>query len=249
MMEDFPYTTIVSKILSKTLSTLLRSDVVCKPTRILLEHLGTSAKLLAIVVIESIELTPLLLILVVCLPLVLIDSLKGRGFLQDTSSYYQVVMDFADRYRETAYSSILFYFLKAVNGLERTWIVDIGKLLADTPFKPLNEEYTVSRSLSWLIQHCETPSSVAIALQAVAGANRKVPVGPLKECKSSEEILKRLVSSPSGQKAAQEATLYARALRFLVSRSLPNPQRDESGGGGKEDAAVMIWELKLQREE
>ncbi|CCO34109.1 hypothetical protein BN14_08201 [Rhizoctonia solani AG-1 IB] len=125
---------------------------------------------------------------------------------------------------------------------------DAGKRLIEVLFKLENNDQTVGYSLHWLIKHCETPSSVAVALQAIAGATRKIPKDPLEECKSSKKILKRLVSSPSGPKAAQEASLYARALRFLVSGTSSDLQQNESSSGEKQDVAVMIWDLKLKNE-
>ncbi|CEL63393.1 hypothetical protein RSOLAG1IB_10729 [Rhizoctonia solani AG-1 IB] len=97
-------------------------------------------------------------------------------------------------------------------------------------------------------RHCETPSSKAVALQAIAGATRKIPKQPLEERKSSKNILKRLVSTVSGSKAAQKASSYARALRFLVSSSPSDLQKNESSSGEKQDVAVMIRELELQNE-
>ncbi|CEL63373.1 hypothetical protein RSOLAG1IB_10709 [Rhizoctonia solani AG-1 IB] len=240
MVKHFPYTTIVS--------TLLRSKAVSGPLCVLMAYLGVSLRSMARVVLFSVALIPFLLAITACLPLAAIDTLLGRRFWKSGSYWHHACDKLEDWYQETAYLSKIDNFNDTIIGLSRTWIVDAGKLLIDMLFKSHNNDHTVSYSLYWLIKHCETPSSVAVALQAIAGATRKIPKDPLEECKSSNEILKRLVSSPSGPKAAQEASLYARALRFLVSSTSSDLQQNESSSGEKQDVAVMIWDLKLKNE-
>ncbi|CCO34115.1 hypothetical protein BN14_08207 [Rhizoctonia solani AG-1 IB] len=240
MVEHFPYTTIVSK--------LLRSKAVIRLLCVLMEYLGVSLQIMALVVLGSLMVIPPLPAMAACLPLAAIDTLLGRRFWKSGSYFLHAANKLMNWYVETAYCSKLMDFGDPIIGLSRTWIIATGKPLIDMLFTPQNNDHTVSYSLHWLIEHCETPSSVAVALQAIAGATDKILKHPLKKCKSSKKILKRLVSSPSGPKAAREASLYARALRFLVSNPSSDLQQNESGSGEKQDVAVMIWDLKLQNE-
>ncbi|CAE6444288.1 unnamed protein product [Rhizoctonia solani] len=203
----------------------------------------------SIVVLGSFMFIPFLSAIVACLPLAAIDTLLGRRFWESGSYWHRANNEFEYWYLDTAYFLVVGSFFGTIKNLSPIWIVDTSKLLVDMLFKPQNHDYTVSYSLHWLIKFCETPSSVAIALQAIAGATCKIQKGPLEECESLKKILKRLVSSPSGPKAAQEASLYARALQFLVSSSSSDVQQNGSSSGKKQDVAVMIWDLKLQNEE
>ncbi|QRW22489.1 hypothetical protein RhiXN_10076 [Rhizoctonia solani] len=73
----------------------------------------------------------------------------------------------------------------------------------------LAEELTTVLALRWLINHCETPSAVNIALQAISGARKEMPNGPLRSCQAAQHITSRIVSE--GDKDG----LYARGLEFL----------------------------------
>ncbi|CEL62412.1 hypothetical protein RSOLAG1IB_10453 [Rhizoctonia solani AG-1 IB] len=240
VVKHFPYTTIVSK--------LLRSKAVSGPLCVLMEYLVVSLRFMAKFLLRLVLIISALPFMAACLPLVAIDTLLGRGFWESGSYWNRANDIIAFWYRETAYVSKIKDFQDTIGDLNRTWIADAGKRLIEVLFKLENNDQTVGYSLHWLIKHCETPSSVAVALQAIAGATRKIPKDPLEECKSSKKILKRLVSSPSGPKAAQEASLYARALRFLVSGTSSDLQQNESSSGEKQDVAVMIWDLKLKNE-
>ncbi|CAE6350536.1 unnamed protein product, partial [Rhizoctonia solani] len=83
-------------------------------------------------------------------------------------------------------------------------------------------------------------SSVAIALQAIAGANANLPRPPLQECQATLHILRRLVSYKLEKLedfSFVQTALYSRALRFLG---------DQVGDTG--EIGVMIWDLQVENE-
>ncbi|CEL63370.1 hypothetical protein RSOLAG1IB_10706 [Rhizoctonia solani AG-1 IB] len=238
MVEHFPYTTIVSEV--------LRSEALCGPFRVLVEHLEISLRLLANLVLRLFFYIPYYLGSAACFPIAVVDILLGRRFWKSDSYRYHSSEKFRKWYWNTAYVSINLDFYNLLREPGRNWIADTWKLLIKLLFKTHTDNNTDSYSLHWLIKHCETPSSVAVALQAIAGATGKIPKGPLQDCQSSAKILQRLVSSPSGSQTVQDALRYARALQFLSSGSTSHTEKQWEDR--KEDAAAMVWELKLQHE-
>ncbi|KAG8737274.1 hypothetical protein FRC11_002134, partial [Ceratobasidium sp. 423] len=110
-----------------------------------------------------------------------------------------------------------------------------------------DEDRIISEALGWLIENCETPSSVEIALQAIAGASPRIPRKPLEDCQASMKILQHLVSSTSHSGTTPEhLSLYARAYEFLGTTA----QRDTNALGAevKGEFEVMIWELQSKNE-
>ncbi|CUA75593.1 Rab GTPase-binding effector protein 1 [Rhizoctonia solani] len=127
-----------------------------------------------------------------------------------------------------------------------------------------NQDEMISLALQWLIQNCETPSSIAIALQAVAGASSKLPAKPLISCQATLQIFRRLVSTSPDSQTKADAERYTRALRFLESGIKLGQQLDREQGvlGNQrveddpemessrqtEGIEVMIWDLKAEHE-
>ncbi|CAE6418761.1 unnamed protein product [Rhizoctonia solani] len=105
-----------------------------------------------------------------------------------------------------------------------------------------SDDRMTSLALQWLIQNCETPNSVAITLQAIAGASSRIPREPLEFCQAALHIFRRLVSGSPENRVEMDNKLYTRALTFLGSH--PQPVR----GRGTADMDVLIWELKSEHE-
>ncbi|CAE6474653.1 unnamed protein product [Rhizoctonia solani] len=101
-----------------------------------------------------------------------------------------------------------------------------------------------SLSLQWLIENCENPDSVSVALQAISGASSKHPLEPLNECNAALKILQRMVSSYSEERL--ETQRYTRALKFLGHGGPSSQTRHENDHGG--ELEVMIWELRSLNE-
>ncbi|CAE6450993.1 unnamed protein product [Rhizoctonia solani] len=110
------------------------------------------------------------------------------------------------------------------------------------------QDKITSNALHWLIQNCEVPSSVDIALQAIAGANRNLPRQPLEACGAALFISRRLALGRLYKKSTtdrQRIDLYIRALSFLGS---PSPSRDNKMGSNTDEIEVMIWDLQFENE-
>ncbi|EUC62838.1 transmembrane protein, putative [Rhizoctonia solani AG-3 Rhs1AP] len=104
------------------------------------------------------------------------------------------------------------------------------------------QDMITSLALSWLISNCKTPSSVSIALQAIAGANGELPWEPLEQCQATLHILRRLVSSNLGNSEGLsfvQTSLYSRALGFLG---------DQVGNTRELELGVMVWDLQVENE-
>ncbi|KEP45699.1 putative transmembrane protein [Rhizoctonia solani 123E] len=109
----------------------------------------------------------------------------------------------------------------------------------------LTDKYTTSLALDWLIQYCETPSAVNIALQSIAGASWNVDKRPLMQSQATVQILQRIVSSNASNQEIDSISLYKRALQFLGSA----PERSSiSYPVENSDPVATIWYLQLQSE-
>ncbi|KAG8752586.1 hypothetical protein FRC11_008222, partial [Ceratobasidium sp. 423] len=110
------------------------------------------------------------------------------------------------------------------------------------------QDKVTSNALHWVVRNCEVPSSVDIALQAIAGANRDLPRQPLEACKAALLISRRLASGRLYKESAtdrQRIDLYVRALSFLGSRLA---SRDTTPRSSTDEAEVMIWDLQSENE-
>ncbi|KAH7329765.1 hypothetical protein B0J17DRAFT_679575 [Rhizoctonia solani] len=105
-----------------------------------------------------------------------------------------------------------------------------------------SQDVITSRALGWIIKYCEVPQAIDIALQAIAGANERLPREPLEECRASSALSQHLASSNlyKGEKTnEQRISLYLRALSFLGSDDLL-----QSTG----DIEVVLWDMQAENE-
>ncbi|CAE6448084.1 unnamed protein product [Rhizoctonia solani] len=126
--------------------------------------------------------------------------------------------------------------------LLRSWIDTFLSFFQ--PYK--NQDNVTSLALKWLIQNCETPASIAIALQAIAGASSRIPKEPLESCQATLHILRRIVISGTDADTRVNTKLYTRALTVLKSHTESAQDARNLHNGG--DAEVSIWELKAENE-
>ncbi|KAG8695237.1 hypothetical protein FRC11_001640, partial [Ceratobasidium sp. 423] len=112
----------------------------------------------------------------------------------------------------------------------------------------LTDELTASLALSWLIQHCETPSAVDAALQSIAGASRKIPVEPLQFSQAAVQIQKRMFSNENNDEERPSTELYKRGLQFLGLSSESQSCSDSEPNGITGDVEVQVWYLKSENE-
>ncbi|CAE6404181.1 unnamed protein product [Rhizoctonia solani] len=79
----------------------------------------------------------------------------------------------------------------------------------------IQQDIITSRAIRWLIETCEDPQSVDIALQAIAGADEMLPLEPLRECNAPLMLSRRLTAGSAHTKTTEFKhvfQLYARAL-------------------------------------
>ncbi|KAL5637395.1 hypothetical protein ACGC1H_003981 [Rhizoctonia solani] len=75
------------------------------------------------------------------------------------------------------------------------------------------QDETTSRALHWMIVNCETPRSVDVALQSLAGAERGLPSEMLEKCDAWSLIRHRMETiNATGEKVDRAGVLYKRAL-------------------------------------
>ncbi|KAH7329799.1 hypothetical protein B0J17DRAFT_207781 [Rhizoctonia solani] len=110
----------------------------------------------------------------------------------------------------------------------------------------LNNDLVTSLALSWLIQHCETQSAVDIALQAIAGASQRIPREPLSSSEATVQILRRVVLHSTDEQAEPINKLYTRGLEFLGSHPLIGTTAERNKN--MEDINVMVWDLKSEND-
>jgi hypothetical protein len=109
----------------------------------------------------------------------------------------------------------------------------------------LTDDLTASLALSWLIQYCETPSAVDIALQAIAGAGQGFPKKPLLSCQAVGELMKRRMSDDPFDDDCTSRDCYTRGLKFLGFHSASDSVGE---GKTKEEIKVMVWDLKTKHD-
>ncbi|KAB5590717.1 Ribonuclease [Ceratobasidium theobromae] len=86
-----------------------------------------------------------------------------------------------------------------------------------------------SRALQWMIETCEDPQSVDIALQAIAGAAPGFPKPELETCEANKMIRKRLIAGSLYSKNYERVfELYARALAFFQPPSSDKTKQEEN---------------------
>ncbi|KAG9076192.1 hypothetical protein FS749_012066 [Ceratobasidium sp. UAMH 11750] len=101
-----------------------------------------------------------------------------------------------------------------------------------------------SRALSWLIVNYGDTNSLNIALQAIAGADHRLPLGPLEECQAPKLLVQRLENCCATRPKTGEyflkdgnlleaATLYSRALGIITS-----------GGVSLGDSLSANWQMR-----
>lgn len=109
------------------------------------------------------------------------------------------------------------------------------------------EEKATSQALSWLVNNCETPRSIDVALQSVAGASDDLPVDILESCGIPKMIRQRFTSADARRSNSdQSLVLYSRALLFL--EGLKHPEYSITMAGRLETGRleILLWSLQFQ---
>ncbi|KAF8598464.1 hypothetical protein BDV93DRAFT_609819 [Ceratobasidium sp. AG-I] len=137
---------------------------------------------------------------------------------------------------------------RLIGQLSRAFFPEINSTRSEE--NPKQDEVT-SRALHWLIVNCEVPSSVDVALQALAGATETLPKELLEKCDAAMLICRRLTASSSYVGDYKlSISLYTRALAFLRSEFQRSKQTDsrpvENTGLGRLE--VMVWQMQSKNE-
>lgn len=111
--------------------------------------------------------------------------------------------------------------------------------LQSTPDE-LQQDKVTSQALHWIITNCETPRSVDVALQSVAGATNQLPVDLLESCGSSALIRHRFMAADTLRvNPDQSLLLYSRALLFLEGE-MQSRRLMSSGQNGQLDCRLDL---------
>ncbi|KAG8757713.1 hypothetical protein FRC11_004323, partial [Ceratobasidium sp. 423] len=181
-------------------------------------------------------LTALLLSFVFGLPLLALDKLGPKWFAKSWRDVWTIP------------SSPVRFLLNSLLNLADPFGMFVVLRLQELKPDELTDELTTSLALSWLIQHCETPSAVDTALQSIAGASRKIPVEPLQSSQAAVQIQKRMFSNETDDEERPSTELYKRGLQFLGLSSESQSCSDSEPNGMKGDVEVLVWYLKSENE-
>jgi hypothetical protein len=99
-----------------------------------------------------------------------------------------------------------------------------------------------SQMLSWLITNCEDSRSVDAALQAVSGANQRLPIDPLVECHAPALLLQRFdgcfqQDQTGSRRRLKNSSLLPVAVLYSRATSLIMSSHATGWGGGDQPSA------------
>ncbi|CAE6510329.1 unnamed protein product [Rhizoctonia solani] len=259
-VEFFPYTTVVSRILLSEFASLQHQNA-CKLAMLastaihaILSKLGILAKLVGssilylikFLVVAFVRLALKLLYfltIVLCARWVFFGAFDiGSGTIPPLLALDMMCSGLTKKITETMERKTA-DFVGTTGSIGDAKVRFIIKL-TQSKESSVTQDHITSLALRWLIQHCETPNSVAIALQAIAGASHRIPRQPLILCQATLQILRRLVASSPDIGVTSDT--YVRALKVLGSHPLLGPGNKESGH--TDDIEVLIWDLKSAHE-
>ncbi|CUA75555.1 Phenylalanine--tRNA ligase beta subunit [Rhizoctonia solani] len=130
----------------------------------------------------------------VAIPVVFVTTLAAGTYFACT------ILPFIDNY--CPYGTVLSRLYKQFSGEYSQSVRDSGK-----------QDETTGRALHWMIVNCETPRSVDVALQSLAGAEEGLPRTMLERCDAWTLIRQRAESiHPTAGNADRVNSLYKRAL-------------------------------------
>ncbi|CAE6449581.1 unnamed protein product, partial [Rhizoctonia solani] len=231
-VDFFPYTTIVSRI--------LRSEPMKVPYSLLRTTIIYGLLALSILVCLFIALFAfligllILLAVIACLPIIILLVLYMASMGQSWGKFTDLLSAIAHKFLFGAIPKVNHFLIESLRVL---WHMHVKAEPSE-----MSQDLTTSQALSWLVQHCETPSSVSIALQAIAGASQDIPKEPLALCQATLHILRRLASSSHENGVASNTLLYIRAIDFLRSHT------SKGLNGIEKETEAMVLTLKSTNE-
>ncbi|KAG8687067.1 hypothetical protein FRC11_007861, partial [Ceratobasidium sp. 423] len=181
-----------------------------------------------------------------CLPILAWDVLcSGRPSYRRLNSsneeYYIILLYAVDNYINDIFTTLMDTMISFFEDLSKQM-----KTIHPAQQQKLENDHNLMTSLvlQWLVQNCETPGSITVALQAIAGAGPRIPRGPLESCHATMHILQRLASSSYGTES--DTKLYTRGLEVLGLHVKSNQEPQENSGTSNTE--MIIWDLQSEHE-
>ncbi|CAE6450424.1 unnamed protein product [Rhizoctonia solani] len=244
----FPYTTIISRALRSD-GVRLRYNSMKKRGKTLISQVTPWLFLGLKYISVALYLIPTLIVAIACFPLLVLDFIRSLisrssdGYISIDDGYFSESLGTADKFVHDMGDYIYRWFFYILVGVS----MYVETLRSHQPHESdSDQDQMTSLAVKWLIQTCNTPGSVAIALQAIAGASPRIPKEPLEACQATLHILRRLVSSNPDDRTESENLLYSRALTVLGSHDTSSQSTPEGSTIG--DIEVAIWDLKSEVE-
>ncbi|KEP45388.1 putative transmembrane protein [Rhizoctonia solani 123E] len=149
----------------------------------------------------------------VAIPVVLVTTIAAGAYFACT------ILPLIDRY--CPYGTVLSRLYKQFSSEYSQSVRDGGK-----------QDETTSRALHWMIVNCETPRSVDVALQSLAGAEHGLPHEILERCDTWSLIRQRMeLINATGEESDLARLLYKRALEsHLETRTSSGKLRHKQEG-------------------
>ncbi|CAE6468165.1 unnamed protein product [Rhizoctonia solani] len=236
LVDSFPYTTIISRALRSNHLQPLYLTVGKLTSRgvstLTLVYIGAHYVYLALAIIPAGILTAFFSLFAI------LDRYSLAAFTNTSADLFALIQ---------------FLWVTAAELVAMPWQILVGLCLRIgslfnwlTKRLELSEDRTTSLALAWIIQHCETPSAVDIALQAIAGAGQGFPREPLLSCQAIWQIMLRVISHNSSHEDHARNDRYTRGLKFLGfdSNLISADERQKT----EEDIELMVWDLKAKHE-
>lgn len=109
------------------------------------------------------------------------------------------------------------------------------------------QDEVTRQQLNWMITNCETPRSVDVALQSIAGAADNLPMDIQKSTEISTLIQRRFISAEArGAHLSRSLLLYSRALLFLEGVQYPNYHISKAGRSAAGRLEIKLWNLQFE---
>ncbi|CAE6434223.1 unnamed protein product [Rhizoctonia solani] len=161
----------------------------------------------------------------VAIPVVIVTTLAAGAYFACT------ILPFIDNY--CPYGTVLSRLYKSFSSGYSPSVGDGGI-----------QDETTGQALHWMIVNCETPRSVDVALQSLAGAEKGLPPTMLEKCDAWTLIRQRVDSiDPTGEKAESVSLLYRRGLDCHFKMRTGN---DKSHDWNREFQRLLPLVLGLQ---
>ncbi|KAF8695666.1 hypothetical protein RHS03_08028, partial [Rhizoctonia solani] len=217
-VDDFPYTTVISRILrskymEKIYKSIYKPKIMYKATSVAILIRNLAVLIIAMLYLVPLTVSSWLIVPFISIAIVVYQHLAHFIFKKHREPHtFTKTRSKLDQKVETL-ATLPLKLVSCYLDL-KSWTTKKLKYLHPT------EELIAILALRWLIEHCETPSAIDIALQAISGARKEMENEQLLSCKATQEIITRIASQ------GDISGLYTRGLEFLKRTSANNSIND-----------------------